>query len=49
MTKFHMASQREYPSGMLSVDVEGFVVPNHALEKLKDAVCSLNIKEVPAV
>ena len=49
MTKFHMANQREYPSGMLSVDVEGFVVPNHALEELKDAVCSLNSKEVSAV
>ena len=49
MTKFHMANQREYPSGMLSVDVEGFVVPNHALEELKDAVFSLNSKEVSAV
>ena len=48
MTKFHLDNQRDFPSGMLSVDVEDFVIPSEAIFKLQKAVHNQTGEGVPA-
>ena len=48
MNKFHLDNQRDFPSGMLSVDVEDFVIPSEAIFKLKKAIHNQSGEGVPS-